>query len=158
MKSILQTSIKNRIHGVLSLSLIDIATVIAIYVLSKTSMVVAALYLLTSVVCFGLIVYFFCGKCLSRNNCGHVFLGPITKILPSRKQGKYRATDYLMTILALLVFFILPQFWLWEFLYFALAYWLLVAVSLIEVQRYVCKTCHNSRCPNCPKSLRKTKC
>ena len=153
MKQLQNIPTKNRFHGLFSLALLDIATVLALYVISKASMVMAASYFLISVACFGLIVYFFCGKCLSRQNCGHVFFGPLTKKLPSREQSQYSFTDYFMTVFALLVFFTIPQFWLWESISFGIIYWILVVFSLIEVQFFVCKTCHNSRCPNCPKLL-----
>lgn len=79
---------KSYFHGVSSLLMICIAIIIALFSLFDQSGVIIAGYILILIFAPVLIVYSYCSKCVCRGyQCGHVFPGKMTKLLPKRKEA-----------------------------------------------------------------------
>jgi hypothetical protein len=142
---------ENKLHGLMSLALVDLAVVMGIYCIMADKILYAILYTLFLFIGFSAIIFFFCRKCSSRNNCSHVFLGPITKIMPQAKRANYSPSDYFIVLIILLLIIGIPQFWLWKFSVLPIAHWILLLVAGFQIKTFVCKKCGNTKCAMCKK-------
>lgn len=142
-------SIINKTHGVISLGILDITMVIAIYAISKLNVVFGLIYFVSSISAFTLIIAIFCTKCNSNHNCSHVYPGRLTRFFKDKRKEAYTTSDYLITAMALAFVFLAPQYWLWQSLTLFIAYWCLSIAAVVIINRKVCNSCKNKKCAMC---------
>jgi hypothetical protein len=95
-----------------------------------------------------LIVYSFCSKCpCHARQCSHVILGPVARILPKRRTGRYTRTDYLALATAFLASILYPEYWLWKYDYLPFIFYLIVIATISLILLKVCPHCKNVNCP-----------
>jgi len=141
---------KSYFHGVFSLLMICIAIAVALVSLFDQSGTIIGGYVLILIFAPVLIVYSYCSKCVCRNyQCGHVFPGKLTKLLPERKEGPYSIVDIAVTAVSLSALIGYPQFWLWQNQSLFILFWVLTIFGLAEILLFVCKGCKNENCPVC---------
>jgi hypothetical protein len=139
---------KNKFHGILSLLMIFSAFAIGFSSILSISRMYGFLYLGLIVISGSTIVFCFCTKCPCKDsNCGHVFPGLLTKILPDRTPGRYTKTETGIVIISFASALAFPQYFLWTNKTVFIIFWLLMAVSLIDIRFHVCKACDNQYCP-----------
>ncbi len=140
--------------GIKSILFVLISLLIGGYSIIINNLILGIIYFAFIPFSFILISYFYCTKCSCRlNNCGHYFLGQLTRILPLRKNSKYSLFDYFGTMLPLLFLIGLSQYWLFKNIILLIIFWSLMLVSFFEVIFFVCKKCDNHKCAMC--SLKK---
>jgi len=140
---------KNRFHGILSISLITVASMTGMAAIARESWLPAIICLGILIVSWMVVIGTFCVKCPCRlDSCAHVFPGIITKIFPEKKPGAYSVKDMVTTGLALIVIFTYPQYWLWKDKILFMTFWLLTITALAEINFFVCRACANRHCPN----------
>ncbi|MCK4858342.1 MAG: hypothetical protein KAT58_10265 [candidate division Zixibacteria bacterium] len=135
-----------KFHGVTSLGLAAVATVIAAIAIFQTSWVFGIVYLVICAAAPGAILYAYCAKCPCKEHCAHVFPGKAAMAF-DRKPGPYTTTEMAVLVLALLLLIGLPQFWLWRYTGWFIAFWALSGIALVQVRAVVCRTCDNVYCP-----------
>jgi len=134
-----------RLHGITSLGLVAVATVIAAIAMFQTSWVLGVVYLALCAVSLLSIVYAYCAKCPCKERCAHVFLGRAAMSF-NRQPGPYSTAELTALILSLLLLLGFPQFWLWRYTGLFVAYWVLSGIALVQVRIVVCRTCENVYC------------
>jgi len=135
-----------KFHGVTSLGLVAVAVVIAVVVMFQTSPVLGIVYVGVCVVAPIVVLYAYCAKCPCKEHCAHVFPGKAAMAF-DRKPGPYTTTEMAVLVLALLLLIGLPQFWLWRYTGWFIAFWALSGIALVQVRAVVCRTCDNVYCP-----------
>ena len=143
---------KTRFHGVTSLGLILVATIIAALAMFQTSWALGGVYVVICVAAPLAVIYAYCAKCPCKGHCGHVFPGKIALSF-NRQPGPYTPTELSVLVLALFLWLGLPQIWLWRYIELFVAFWLLNAVALTQIRTIVCRTCNNVYCPLNSQSL-----
>lgn len=140
----------NKTHGVVSIIFFVISQFLALTALFVKSNLLGLGYSVVFMIAVLGIVYSYCAKCPARlTNCGHVIIGPVTRIFPERPQGPYSKRDYAITVSALAVLILLPQLWLWDQPKFLLSFWGLLIIAGIQINLYVCTKCDNHQCIAC---------
>ena len=135
-------------HGLTSLLLIVVALTVALAVIWRQSVGWGLVYLVLLAGGSGAILFAFCAKCPCRlQGCGHIIPGRLTRMFPTRPQGPYGGLDYLGVIVPLILFIVVPQFWLRYNLSAMLLFWLLLIAGGIDILLHVCRGCDNHRCP-----------
>lgn len=134
-------------HGVASLCLVAATIVLATVAGFLTSWVLGVVYLALCLAALAGILYAFCAKCPCQAQCGHVIPGKVTRILAQRDPGPYTAVELAVVVLSLLVLLALPQVWLWRYPALLIAFWVLTAISLVQIRAFVCQACDNVHCP-----------
>lgn len=145
---------KSKIHGLVSILIIELCIVIALFSIALKSLMVAATYFIGITIAAILILYLFCSKCSSKNNCSHVYPGQLAKVFKNQTPIKYTRTDYLVTGLSLAFVILSPQYWLWQNKMLFITYWALTVFSLIKISTQVCSTCNNIKCVMCKQKHR----
>ena len=136
-----------KIHGLTSLGLVLIALVLAARILFQEAVGLGVGYLVLSGSAILVVLYAFCSKCSSRDNCGHVFPGMMARMFKNRKTGPYTKAEFLWTILSLLFIIGFPQVWLWRNLGLLVLFWALILAAVVEIRLAVCRACDNIHCP-----------
>lgn len=138
------------IHGIISIILILDATGVAIYSIGQESILIATIYILLFFLFILIVAIIYCRKCLCRENCNHLFIGWISIKLIKSKNTDYSAKDILFgVILPIMPVIIIPQFFLInKFTHFVL-FWLFYAIAGLEINRFVCRGCKNTKCLMC---------
>ncbi|HEX3046223.1 MAG TPA: hypothetical protein VHY08_15815 [Bacillota bacterium] len=147
---------KDRLHGVLSISFVLISFVLANVKLYFVSPILGVGYTILIFAALLIILGVFCRKCphLIDNTCRHVFVGWIVVKLFTRKEpGRYTQFELLATNIPLILVILLPQYWLFQDLRFFIAFWVLTIVYILEIGFFVCKGCRNVYCEFCPKKM-----
>jgi hypothetical protein len=142
---------RGQFHGIASIGLVLVATVIAIVAMFRTSLALGVGYLVVCAVAPGVILYAYCAKCPCRTNCGHVFPGKLATTFTNRQPGPYTTVELVATGLALLLLLGLPQVWLWRYTWSFIAFWALNAIALVQIRAFVCRVCDNAYCPANPR-------
>jgi hypothetical protein len=140
---------KNLPHGIISIILAGLAIFVGIIAVFEDSIILAMLYLAANILGFLIIVYSYCTKCAGRAKCAHVILGKITKLLPHREQSKYSFFDYAGVVVPFILIVAFPQFYLIKHFWMLIGFWLFLLVAILEINKYVCITCVNSKCLLC---------
>jgi hypothetical protein len=135
-----------RFHGLTSLGWVAIATVIASVAMFRTSSALGIVYLALCAAAPGVIIYAFCAKCPCKAHCAHFFPGRAAMAI-DRQPGPYTRAELIVLALALLALIGLPQIWLWRYSGLFVAYWVLNAVAVVQIRRFVCRACDNLFCP-----------
>ena len=136
-------------HGIISLILAAISIGTGLYVIITVSLTYAIIYIAGTFLLFDLVIYAYCTKCPSRNCCGHILPGKLTKYFPKRKDGPYTFLDYMGVIIPIIFIFIFPQFWLWKNYFLFVVFWLSLLVAVFEINKFVCPPCLNTKCAFC---------
>jgi hypothetical protein len=136
-------------HGIISIVIAFLAFALAIVAISFNRFDLAFVYILIILTGFLIIMYSYCTKCEGRFSCGHVIIGKIAQWLPCRKNSPYTNLDYLGVILPFLIIVILPQIWLWKIKWMFVSFWILLIVAALEINKYVCNRCVNTKCVMC---------
>jgi hypothetical protein len=138
----------HKIHGWFSLMLMAALFLISITSLVSSPSIVLGVYILTILVSGLIIVYSFCAKCPIRiTGCRHIIIGPLTRILPQRKQAPYSTLDILFTIIAVLAIFGFPQFSLISKMPLFISFWITAILLVLEITLFICRGCGNVYCP-----------
>jgi hypothetical protein len=137
---------KTRFHGVTSIVLELIATIIAAVVMFRTSWVLGVVYLAICAAASGAILYAYCAKCPCKAHCAHVLPGKAAMAI-SRESGPYTTTELAVLAVAFLALMGLPQIWLWRYIELFVAYWVLSVIAVAQIRIVVCRTCDNVFCP-----------
>ncbi len=135
-----------RFHGLTSLGLVGVALALAAIAMFQASWGLGGLYLVVCVVAPGVILYTYCAKCPCKGRCAHVLLGWGAGFF-EREPGPYSRVEMAALALALLALLGTPQPWLWRQAGLFAAFWILNAVALLQIRRYVCRACENVYCP-----------
>lgn len=136
-----------KFHGVTSLSLVLVTTVIAAVAMFQTSWMLGIVYLVVCVIAPVSILYAYCAKCPCRAHCGHVIPGKLVAALVNRQPGPYTKAEIAVVGVGLLLLMGLPQIWLWRYTGLFVAFWALTAVALVQIRAVVCRACDNVYCP-----------
>lgn len=147
---------KYNIHGIISYALISVATFSALIYLFSISLIHGLIYLILFLTGSGLIMGRYCTKCPCREtNCGHVLPGKLTKYFPKRPKTEYNSADHFTLILAILMLFAYPQYFLFQNIYAFVVFWCMSIIALLEINFLVCTKCENTKCKACKnKALR----
>jgi len=142
---------KRRIHGVISLILFAIAILIAINAVFAHRILFGIIYSIFLPIGSLLAISGFCPKCphVADRTCRHVIPGEIVRLFPSgHTGGKYRARDYLILIVPILLIIGIPQISLLRqgVLSFGV-FWGIMALTVAEILVFVCNSCRNANCP-----------
>jgi hypothetical protein len=134
--------------GWLSLVLMVIIVTVGMAAIIPFSSYYSLLYLAVFVVSTGLVLFFFCSKCPCRHkSCGHIVLGPMTRLFPKRTEGKYSFIDITLTTVGFSGIFLFPQFWLFKQLPLLLLFWIFTGLLIALILLFICKKCDNINCP-----------
>lgn len=138
------------IHGIISIILIFDATGVAIYSIGQESFMMAIIYTLLFILFLLTVAIIYCRKCFCRENCNHLFIGWISKKLIKPKKSNYTTSDILFgVIIPILPIIVIPQFFIINKLTHFILFWLFYAIAGLEINRYVCKGCMNTKCFMC---------
>ncbi|MFX0115296.1 MAG: hypothetical protein ACFFB3_12175 [Candidatus Hodarchaeota archaeon] len=135
-----------KLIGVLSLSFVALASLIAIYAIFTESTLYGTIYLGILILAPFVILRFYCTKCPCQKNCAHIFPGKIAEHFFAKREGSYTATDILFFGFAMLLLIGYPQIWLIADQGFLLIYWILVVLGGIQVLFVLCRRCGNHYC------------
>lgn len=136
-------------HGIVSMTLISIAVVIGMVVMSLQSLYLGLIGLLSFLLFMIPVAALFCSKCDNRENCVHWFPGKISKLLSKARKGPYTNIEIASVIATFLILIALPQYWLMDFSWLMVVYWLLMVAAVFEISNFVCTKCINRKCPMC---------
>jgi hypothetical protein len=135
----------SKFHGITSLILISIATLIGLIAMTLSWWVLGLIYLLVVIIVPQVLLRTYCAKCPCKAHCGHVFPGKAA--MAFEKDGPYTITDFLILGVSILLLIGLPQFWLWQILPLFGIYWVLTGIGLIQILLAMCPSCDNVYCP-----------
>ncbi len=139
-----------RHHGLISMFLFSVMVIIGIIAIAAHTWVMAGGYILLNLLSTAGVAYFYCAKCLCReNNCSHILIGKTADFLPKRIQGPYTISDYLGMMLSAGIVFIYPIYWLLPHTDLLIAFITFGAIGGIEIFFAVCTHCENHRCLAC---------
>ena len=137
-----------RVHGVLSLVAFAGAVAIAVWVGWRESSALGIGYAAFALVSLLAVVAIFCTKCADRDRCGHVVLGPISRLVRREpRAGRYTSRELALTSIPLVLTFLLPLGWLWRSPLGLGGFCLLLLLGSIDVGARVCPACGNAACP-----------
>jgi hypothetical protein len=140
---------KNLPHGIISIILAGIAMFIGFLAIYNTNQQMAFIFLIILILGFTIIAYSYCSKCALRNNCAHVVVGKITNLLPQRKQTNYTFWDFIGVIVPFFLILAIPQIYLIKNIWMLVTFWGLFLLAYLEINKFVCTKCLNSKCPMC---------
>lgn len=144
------SEVKLKTHGTISISIIFTALIIGFLSIFEYSLPFSILYVGAILLFLFLVGFIYCSKCLSRDNCNHLFMGSLSKLISPYKKGKYTKFDIIVgVVLPMLIIYILPQFWLYKNIYYMVSFWVLTLIGLIDVVIVVCVNCSNTKCMLC---------
>jgi hypothetical protein len=93
------------------------------------------------------VLYAFCTKCACKDSCRHIFLGPLSRLLPCREVAPYTIGDILMTVAGFSPMVVFPQYWLLKQKPLLVLFWQLTAALVVEITVFICRGCGNTHCP-----------
>jgi hypothetical protein len=135
-----------RFHGLMSVTLVAIAILIAVLMLAQIAWGWVVGYILLCAVGGGAILYGYCAKCPCKACCAHVLPGKIAGRFP-RTPGPYSSVEVAALIVAGLLILGLPQLWIWRNVTAGVVFWVLAAIAFVQILLFVCGACANSYCP-----------
>ena len=136
-----------RLHGVTSLGIAGIATVIATVTLFQQSGMLGLGYLAALVVAGGGVIYADCAKCPCRTHCGHILPGKLAVMLTNRKTEPYTPIEFAVIGGLVVILIGLPLLWLWRSPLLLGVFVILNAVAGIQIRTVLCRACDNTYCP-----------
>lgn len=139
-------------HGLISMFLFSVMVIIGIIAIVIAHNWIAAVgYVMLNLLSAAGVAYFYCAKCISRenNNCSHYIIGKTADFLPKRTPGPYSLSDYLGMMISAGVVFVYPLYWLLPHTVLLISFIALGAIAGVEILFAVCTHCDNHRCPAC---------
>ena len=137
-----------RAYGVSSLIAFAGAISIAVLVGWRESPALGIAYAALALVSLLGAVAIFCTKCADRDRCGHVVLGPISRLIRRElRTGRYTSRELALTSVPLVLTFLLPLGWLWHSPLALGDFCLLLLLGSIDVGARVGPACGNAACP-----------
>ncbi len=137
-------------HGIISMLLMLDATTVAMISIAQQSKIMAGVYLLLFLTFLLVVAKFYCSKCLCRENCNHLIIGWISQKISKKKYGNYTTRDLIFGVtIPFLPTLIIPQFYLYNNIFYLLLYWFFFGIAAVEINFYVCKGCRNTKCSMC---------
>ncbi len=136
-----------RLHGIISMTLMLAASVIAAVTAFLVSWVWGVLYLVVCAAAYGVTIFIFCAKCPCQDCCAHVLPGLLAKALTNRQPGPYTGAALTAVSIGLLLMVALPLFWLWRYPVLLAVYLVLFAIALVQIRTAICQVCANDFCP-----------
>lgn len=141
---------KDRFHGVFSISLFGAAIAVAWLLVLRHSAGMALIYLALILLAGLTMLYAYCSKCeLRLQGCRHVFVGGLTRFLPEREDTPYTSMDYWGVTVAMIVLLAFPQYWLWQVPWVLAVFSALLVFAGLHIVLFVCKGCGNRKCSMC---------
>ena len=144
-----------RVHGVTSLGIAGIATVIATVTLFQLSGMLGLGYLAALVVAGGGVIYAYCAKCPCRTHCGHILSGKLAVMLTNRQTEPYTPIEFAVVGGLVVILIGLRLLWLWRFPVLLGVFVVHNAVAGIQIRTVLCRACDNTYCPGNSRSLAK---
>jgi hypothetical protein len=135
-----------RFHGVVSVTLVAIAIIIAVLMLAQIAWGWVVGYILLCAAGGGAILYAYCAKCPCKACCAHVLPGKIAGRFP-RAPGPYSGVEVAAVIVAGLLILGLPQLWIWRNVAAGVIFWVLSAIAVTQILAFICGACPNTHCP-----------
>jgi hypothetical protein len=135
----------SKFHGITSLILFSISSLIALGVMVLNSWVWGVIYLAVLIFVPQVLLRAYCAKCPCKAHCGHVLPGKAA--MKFEKDGPYTVTDFLIMGISMLLLMGLPQFWLWQYPILFGTYWILTGIALVQIRLTMCPNCNNVYCP-----------
>ena len=81
---------KGKIHGLVSFAIFELTIVLYVYTIALKSLLFAAIYFIGCVVAAAVILFLFCAKCTTKNNCSHIYPGNLAQLFPDKLNERYR--------------------------------------------------------------------
>ena len=135
------------VHGWISLILMGLIVAVGSLAICRENPVMLFAYLLFCAAGMVGVLYSFCAKCSCRDVCRHLFLGPLTRLLPRREVSPYTVRDTVMTVAGMAPVILFPQYWLFVRKPLLILFWQLSAALVAEILLFVCRGCTNRHCP-----------
>jgi hypothetical protein len=135
----------SKFHGITSIVLIGIASLIGLVSITLASWIWGGIYLAIMIIAPQVLLRTYCAKCPCKAHCGHVFPGKAA--MKFEKNGPYTITDFLILGISVLLLIGLPQFWLWQNPFLFGTYWILTGIGLTQILLAMCPNCNNVYCP-----------
>ncbi len=132
-------------HGITSLILIAISTLIGLTAMTLSSWIWGGIFLVIMILTPQMLLRTYCAKCPCKAHCRHVFPGRAA--MAFEKDGPYTLTDFLIIGISVLLLIGLPQFWLWQNLFLFGVYWVLSGIGIAQILLTMCPRCNNVYCP-----------
>jgi hypothetical protein len=136
-----------RLHGMINMTLMLVAMVIAIVAAFLASWVWGVVYVVVCAAAYGITIFVFCAKCPCQDCCVHVLPAVLAKALTNRQPGPYTGADLVAVSVGLLLLIVLPLVWLWHYPVLLVAYVVLFAVALVQIRAAICRVCAHNFCP-----------
>ncbi len=139
---------RNRtVHGIFSLSFVTLSFILGIVIVFLDSPIIGGLLALSLILFFILIPRQVCSKCPTRNECGHVILGKLSRRLAPYCADAMGLGDLIILAIFIIPLVIVPQFWLYKYPVFLILFWAMMLVSAADIILFVCPGCGNTKCP-----------
>lgn len=135
-----------RFHGIVSLVLVGLASVLGLVVIAIHSRVWGLIFLGVMVGAPQVIVRSYCAKCACKEHCAHVLPGKAAMVF-AKEPGPYTSIELLSMACAVGLLLGLPQFWLWRTPLLGIIYWALAGIAFFQIRLAVCPRCTNTHCP-----------
>ncbi len=137
---------ESKFHGVMTVLLFYTALAIGCVVVFRQSTLFGFVDIALATLWPIPVAWFFCAKCPCRLDCGHVFMGAITRLLPEKKPGKYSLGEEIGSLLPMLIAAAFPLYWLLRDVTALIAFLALLTLTIIETRLGVCVACPNEYC------------
>ena len=124
----------NKIHSYIFLISLLSYLCIGFYTIIIQSFIAGIIYLIILVIDSFIMAYFCCTKCrFNKAPCRHIIPGILTRYLPKPKQKEFKIYKTQLSLyLTTAIIIIIPQYWLWNFKYLFVIFWILVIINIIE--------------------------
>ncbi len=124
----------NKIHTYIFLISLVSYLCIGFYTIIIQSVIAGFFYLIILVIDSLIMAYFCCTKCkFNKTACRHIVPGKLTKYLPEPKSKEFKIYKTNLSLyLTTAIIIIIPQYWLWNFKYLFVFFWILVIINIIE--------------------------
>ena len=133
-------------HGLVSLALIGGCVILGAAAMFLEWWMLGVAYLSSSVIAAFSIVYGFCSKCPSQDQCGHLLPGRLARVF-RREPSPCTALEIATVAVACLILFGVPQLYLWRQPALFVIFWGMAIFAGIKIRCCVCPACANRFCP-----------
>lgn len=137
---------RTQAHGVSSLILGGICVALGAAAMFLWWWPLGVAYISSAALAAFSIIYGYCSKCPCQDECGHVFPGKIARVF-KRVPSPYTWLEIATLIVALIILFGVPQYWLWKFPLLFTAFWGCAIIASLQIRVQLCATCENEFCP-----------
>jgi len=138
-----------KIPGLASIGLAFLAIGIADYQLFKYSTIFGVIYIVGMLPVFLNTLYQYCRKCphVGNSTCRHVIFGKLIKrLFGLLEPSPYETKAMLSVLISNSLFFIFPQYWLFQNTFLVVTFWVIMSLSVVIIRKSVCPSCLNNNC------------